>query len=319
MNKPLITVFGATGQQGGGVARALLATQRWRVRAVTRRPHSAPALALAGLGAQICQADLDIPASLSAAFDGATGAFCVTNFWEHGDSKRETRQAAQLAEAAARSGIDRLIWSTLEDSRKFAPADAAGVLNAADLVPHMDAKAEADAYFVDTGLPVTLLMTSFYWENLINFGMGPRRAADGVLDFALPLGQALLPGIAAADIGACAAALFEQPPATRRIGIAGEHLSGAQMAAALSKALGEPVRWQDVPIADFARLPFPGAADLAAMFALKQRANQAVCAARPVAATRAIHPELLDFGAWLELNAQRLLPTGAAAQAVQIA
>jgi uncharacterized protein YbjT (DUF2867 family) len=303
MRQPLITVFGATGRQGGGVVRALLTQRgRWRVRAVTRRPGSDAALALARLGAELHAADLDDAASLLPALSGAAGAFCVTNFWEHGDAERELRQARHLADAAAASSLRQLIWSTLEDTRRCLPISGCQLplLQRRFNVPHMDAKGEANALFLARELPVTLLLTSFYWENLIDHGMGPRRAADGHLELVLPLGDALLPGMAAADIGACAAALFAGPPAQRRVGIAGEQLSGAAMALALSERLGEPVRFVDIASADYARLPFPGAAELSRMFAFKQQANAAYCAARPVAATQVLHPGLLDFRAWLQ-------------------
>lgn len=308
MSAPLITVFGATGRQGGAVARALLAGGRWRVRAVTRQPQGPAARALAALGAEPFGADLDEPGSLVPALQDAAAAFCVTDYWAHGDGRREIRQAAALARAAEHCATPHLVWSTLEDTRQTYPADGRhfpvcqGVFN----VPHMDAKGEANAFFLDRELPVTLLLTSFYWENFIDFGMGPRRAADGVLELALPLGQALLPGIAVADIGSCVAALIGQPPCQRRVGIASDHLDGPQLAAALAAQLGEPVRWRDVPLDEFARLPFPGAGELASMFAFKQLANAACCAARPVAATRALNPGLTDLRTWLRRHATAL-------------
>lgn len=309
MSFPLITVFGATGQQGGGVARALLMQRRWRVRAVTRQPQSEAARVLAALGAELCCADLDQPDTLSSALRGATGAFCVTNFWEHGDGERELRQARHLADAAANSGTRQVIWSTLEDTRSCRRDDGSALplLQGRFSVPHMDAKAEANAFFLDRELPVTLLLTSFYWENLITHGMGPQRSADGRLELALPLGGARLPGIAAADIGACAAALFNQSAAQRRVGVAGDHLTGPEMAAAFTDLLGEPVRFVDIATAAYARLPFPGATELAAMFAFKQLNNAALCAARPVAATRALQPGLLSFRAWLHQQAPHFL------------
>jgi len=246
---------------------------------------------------------------LPSAMRGAAGAFCVTNFWEHGDGERELRQARHLAEAAANCDTQHLIWSTLEDTRQCTSADGSHLprLQGRFCVPHMDAKAEANAFFLDRELPVTLLLTSFYWENLITHGMGPQRSADGSLELALPLGQARLPGIAAADIGACAAALFNQPAAQRRVGVAGEHLTGPEMAAAFTDLLGEPVRFVDIPTAAYARLPFPGAVEVAAMFAFKQLNNAALCASRPVEATRALQPGLLSFRAWLHQQAPRFL------------
>ncbi|MFN0183681.1 MAG: NmrA family NAD(P)-binding protein [Aquabacterium sp.] len=295
MKRPLIVVFGATGRQGGAVARALLAQGRWQVRAVTRHTGSEAARALADAGAALCPADLDAPATLAAALQGAHAVFGVTNYWEHGDAQRELRQATGLAAAiAATCPTAHRIWSTLEDSRPVLRPPT-GQRYA---VPHLDAKAEANAAFLAGDAPVTLLLTSFFWENLIDFGMGPRRAGDGVLELALPLGAAPLPGLAVADIGPVVAALLEQPPAQCRFGIAGEHPGGARMAAVLAEVLGEPVRYVDVPLPIYAGLPFPGAAELAAMFEYKQRASAAYVAARPVEASRALHPGLRDFRHW---------------------
>lgn len=308
MTQPLITVFGATGAQGGHTARALLAQRRWRVRAITRQPQSQAAQALAALGAEIVRADLDDAPSVQQAMHGAFGAFCVTDFWSHHDPQRELEQARHLADAAARAGVAHVIWSTLEDTRQLVAPDGRvmPVLQGRYNVPHMDAKGEANALFIERGLAVTLLLTSFYWDNLIDRGMGPQRRADGALEWVLPMGDALLPGIAACDIGHCAAAQFAQEPAQRRVGIAGEHLSGAQMAALMSQAMGEPVHYRAMPPTEFARLPFPGAADLANMFACKQFANAALREARPVEATRLLHPGLLDFRAWLAINGRRI-------------
>lgn len=309
---PLITVFGATGAQGGGLARALLqvADRPFRVRAVTRRPGSAAAQALAAQGAELCAADLDESSSLERAMQGAYGAFCVTNSWEHRSPERELRQAEHLAEAARRCGVRHVIWSTLEDTRRFVEPDGRlmPVLRGGCNVPHHDAKGQADQAFIGRGLPLTRLLTSFHWDNLIHFGMQPRRGVDGRLGFVLPMGEAPLPAIAAADIGACAAALFRQGVAAigRRVGIAGEHLTGAQMAGALARALGEPVRHVAMAPADYARLGFEGADELANMFRFKQVFNDEYCALRDVAATRALHPALMRFEDFLARHAAQL-------------
>lgn len=312
MSKPLITIFGATGAQGGGLARALLegGQRDFRVRAVTRQPGSAAARALSEAGAEIVAADLDDPPSVERAMQGAHGAFCVTNFWAHFSAERELAQADTLAEAARRAGVRHVIWSTLEDTRRFIEPDGLTLplLQGSFNVPHFDAKGEADEFFIGRGLPLTRLLTSFYWDNLIHFGLQPQRGADGQLDFVLPMGDAALPGIAAADIGACAAALFRQGEAAigRKIGIAGEHLSGAQMAAALSRALDEPVRHVALSREAYAALGFPGADEMASMFHFKQDFETEYRAARSVAATRALHPGLMDFATWLRANAARM-------------
>jgi uncharacterized protein YbjT (DUF2867 family) len=310
--KPLIAVFGATGAQGGGLAHALLrdAERPFRVRAVTRRPGSDAARALAEQGAEIFAADLDDPASVERAMRGAHGAFCVTSFREHLSPERELQQALHLAEAAQRSGVRHVVWSTLEDTRRFVEPDGRTmpVLGGHYNVPHFDAKGQADLLFIERGLPLTRLLSSFYWDNLIHFGMQPVRGADGGLDFVLPMGRAALPGIAAADIGACAAAIFRQGASTlgRRIGIAGEHLDGAQMARSLGRALGEPVRHVAMDPADYARLGFPGADDLANMFRFKQLFETEFRAARDVEATRALHPALMRFDDFLARHAHEL-------------
>ena len=304
MPAPLITIFGATGAQGGGLARNILARNKadYRVRAVTRKPDGDAARELAQFGAEIAVADLDDPQSVQSAMRGAHGVYCVTNFWEHFSPEKELKQAETLAEAAAREQVAHVVWSTLEDTRRFLPADGKRmpVLMGTYNVPHFDAKGEANRFFTERGLPVTLLNTSFYWDNLIR-GMGPQRGPDGKLVFVLPMGDKPLPGIAVADIGACAAGIFRQGASTigRSIGIAGEHIDGAAMAAALGRAVGEPVTHVPMPPQDYAKLGFPGAEDLANMFQFKAEFNEAFCAARPVAESRALHPGLLNFEGWL--------------------
>jgi uncharacterized protein YbjT (DUF2867 family) len=312
MSRPLITIFGATGAQGGGLARALLGAgpRDFRVRAVTRQPGSEAARALSERGAEIVTADLDDAASVERAMQGAHGAFCVTNYWAHFSAERELAQADALARAAQRAGVRHVIWSTLEDTRRFIEPDGSTLplLQQHYNVPHFDAKGEADEFFIGRSLPLTRLLTSFYWDNLIHFGMQPQRGADGRLAFVLPMGEAALPGIAAADIGACAAALFRQGEAAvgRKIGIAGEHLTGAQMAAALARALGEPVHHLALSRDAYAALGFPGADDLANMFRFKQDFEAEFRARRDVTETRALHPGLMDFDAWLRANASRI-------------
>ncbi|MBV8034351.1 NmrA/HSCARG family protein [Roseateles sp.] len=303
--RPVIAVFGATGAQGGGLARALLRDpwRRFAVRALTRQPGARAARALAQAGAEVVQADLDRPGTLAAALDGAHGVFGVTDFWEHFSPERELQQAAQLASAAARAGVRHLVWSTQEDTRAGASAWA---------VPQMDAKGQADAFF--RALPTTYLLPSFYWDNFIHLGLHPQREPDGRLLWPLPLGGARLCGIAAEDIGNCVAALFVQGEAVigERIGLAGEQLTGAQMAEVLSRVLGEPVRHQAIAPAAFGRQPFPGASEMARMFAYQQAEAASYCAARAPEIARALHPGLLGFAQWAQSRADVLRHLAAA-------
>ena len=308
---PLITVFGATGAQGGGLARAILddPRRRFRVRAVTRKPDSAAARALAARGAEVVAGDLDDAASVQRALDGAYGAYCVTSYWEHLSPDKEIAQATTMARAAAQRVVQHAIWSTLEDTRDYVPLGSRmPVLRGRFNVPHFDGKGEANRAFIDHRVPTTLLYTSFYWDNLIHFGMQPQRAADGTLTFVLPMGEAKLPGIAAADIGKCAFGIFARGDELigKSVGIAGEHLCGAEIAARLAGAFGEPVRHAALTREQYAALGFPGADDLANMFQFKRDFEHDFRASRSVACSRELNPQLQSFGEWLAANAARI-------------
>ena len=310
--RKIIAVVGATGAQGGGLARAILAdaSGAFTVRALTRDVHSAKAQELAQHGAEVVAANLDDAASLLPAFAGVYGAFCVTNFWEHFSPERELAQANALAQAAKRGGVQHTIWSTLEDTRRFVPLDddRMPTLMGKYKVPHFDAKGEADHLFADAGVPTTFLLTSFYWENLIHYGMGPKRGSDGVLALTLPLGDRKLPGIAAEDIGRCAFGLFRKgrEHVGQRVGIAGGHPTGAQMATALGRALGQEVRYNAVPPAVYRTFGFPGAEDLGNMFQFKHDFEERYCGTRSLDVSRALNPALQTFDAWLAQNVSRI-------------
>ena len=310
--KKIIVVTGATGAQGGGLVRALLddAEGPFAPRAITRDPESDKARALADAGAEVVRADLDDRESLSAALEGAHGAFCVTNFWEHFSAEREMAQARTLAEAAKTTGVAHVIWSTLEDTRRFMDLDddRMPTLQGKYKVPHFDSKGEADAFFSELGVPTTYLLTCGYWENFIFFGWEPQRLPDGDLALILPLGERTLSGIAVGDIGKCALGIFRE--GTRhvgeRIGIAGEHLTGKQLAAALSKDLGEKVKYAPLSFDAYRALGFPGADDVGNMFQFYHDFAKEFVAIRDVAATRRLNPELQTFSEWLEANGDRI-------------
>lgn len=311
-NKTLIAVVGATGAQGGGLARAILADPdgRFAVRALTRDPNSHKARALAAAGAEVVAANLDDEASLERAFAGAYGAFCVTFFWEHLSPERELAQATAMAKAAKAAGVQHAIWSTLEDSRRFIPLDddRMPTLQGKYKVPHFDAKGEADEVFRQSGVPTTYLLTSFYWENFIYFGMAPKPGPDGVLTLTMPIGDAKFPSIAAEDIGRSALGIFKggSKYAGRHVGIAGEHLTGEEMAAAFSKALGLPVKFYPIEPSLFRNFGFPGADDLGNMFQFNRDFVDAFTGARDLALARELNPAMQRFDAWLAANAARI-------------
>src|SRR5215471_7211898 len=200
-NRKVIAVVGATGAQGAGLVRAILndPNRTFAARVLTRDVNSAMAKGFARLGADVVSADIDNPESLKRAFEGAYGAFCVTFFWAHFSPEKEYAEATSMAQAAKEAGLMHVIWSTLEDTRKWIPLsdNRMPTLMGNYKVPHLDAKGEADHIFTDLGVPVTFLLTSFYWDNFIYFGLGPRKGPDGKLAITMPMGDKKLSGIAA--------------------------------------------------------------------------------------------------------------------------
>jgi uncharacterized protein YbjT (DUF2867 family) len=304
-DKKIIAVTGATGAQGGGLVRAILNDPQgaFAVRALTRDPASDKASELAKAGAEVVAADVDDPASLERAFQGAHGAFCVTFFWNHFSADKEVEEVRHMAAAAKKTGLRHVVWSTLEDTRKWVPLNDTRMptLHGKYKVPHFDGKGEADQVFRDAGVPTTFLLTSFYWDNFIYFGSGPQRGPDGTLALTFPMGDRKLPAIAAEDIGKCALGLFRRGAEFigKTVGIAGEHLTGAELASKMGSALGQDIRYNDVSPDVYRSFGFPGADDLGNMFQFKRDFNDYFCGARSVEFSRSLNPELLTFDAWL--------------------
>ncbi|MFV8225033.1 NmrA/HSCARG family protein [Christiangramia aquimixticola] len=304
--KKIIAVVGGTGAQGGGLVRAILNDPEggFKARVLTRKADSDKAKELKDLGAEIVEADIDNKESIITAFKGAYGAYCVTNFWEHFSPDRELKQAKNMAEAGKEAGIQHVIWSTLEDTRKWIPLDddRMPTLMEKYKVPHFDAKGEADDYFSDSKIPYTLLFTSFYWDNFIHFGMGPQKGEDGELTITLPMDNKPLPGIAAEDIGKCAYAIFKAGDTFKNkiVAIAGEHLTGKEMADTFSEVYGKKIKYNAVPPEVYRSFDFPGADDLGNMFQFKVMFEEYFCTIRDVNATRKLNPELLTFRQWLD-------------------
>lgn len=302
----VIAVVGATGAQGGGLVRAIVADpeHEFTARGITRDPDSEKAGALRELGVELVQADLDDRASLERAFAGAHGAFCVTNFWEHFSADKEIEQAGNQAAAAKAAGVEHVIWSSLEDTRRFVTDDRMPTLQEKYKVPHFDAKEVAESAFRDAGVPTTVLRTAFYWENFLYFGLGPKRGSDGVLAVTYPLGTSRMPSMAAADIGKIALGIFKRGDEYigKVVSVAGEHLSGADLAEKLSRALGEEVRYVDVDPDAYRSFGFPAADELGNMFQFKRDFEDAYVGARDLEVARSLDPELQDFDTWLAEN-----------------
>lgn len=312
-DKKIIAVAGATGAQGGGLARAILADKSgdFAVRALTRDVGSDKAKELAAMGAEVVQADLDDAESVRKAFAGAYGAFCVTFYWAHMSPEKESAQIRTLAESAKAAGVRHVIWSTLEDTRVWVPLNDNRMPTLMDKykVPHFDAKGQGDAVFHELGVPTTFMQASFYWENFVYFGLGPKKYGEGPLVLTIPIADKKMAGIASEDIGKCAYGIFKRGVSVvgHRIGLAGEQLTGDEMAAKFSRALGQPVEFKPVTPEAFRGFGFPGADDLGNMFQFYTEFADVVNASRNVEESRALNPDLQSFDAWLDQNA-KLIP-----------
>ena len=310
--KKIITVFGATGAQGGGLVRAILADKNsdFAVRAVTRDPSTEKAQQLAEMGATVIKADVDNKESIQKALDGAYGAFFVTFFWDHFSPDKEYTQAGYFAEAARDAGVKHAIWSTLEDTRNWVALDddRMPTLQGRYKVPHFDAKGAADKLFLDAGVPTTFLIASFYWENMIYFGMGPQKSPDGNYTITFPMGDKKLAGIGAEDIGKSAYGIFKKGTELvgQTIGIAGDHTTCHDMADSLSRALNVQVSYNEVTPEQYRGFGFPGADDLGNMFQFYRDFESDGLGVRDLKRSRELNPEIKDFDAWLSDNASKL-------------
>lgn len=311
-DKKIIAVTGATGAQGGGLVNAILkdSSGEFIPRAITRNANSEKAKALSSKGVEVVEADLDDVESLKKAFKGTYGAFCVTNYWEHYSPEKENQQVKNMAEAAKADGVSHVIWSTLEDTRNWIPLsdDRMPTLMEKYKVPHFDGKGESDKYFREAGVPTTFMLASFYWENFIYFGMGPKKGPDGKFAITFPMDDKKLAGISAEDIGKCVYGIFKAGDKYKgkTLGIAGDHLSGSEMAEKFSKALGKEVHYNSVPPEVYRGFGFPGAEDLGNMFQFHRDFQKDHLEVRDIDRTKSINPEVKNFDQWLKVNKEKI-------------
>jgi uncharacterized protein YbjT (DUF2867 family) len=239
MNKEqdVILVTGATGQQGGATARELLAAG-FRVAALTRNPHSEKAAALAELGAEIVQGDLEDEASLRQALDGKWGVFAVQTFWEVG-IEGEARQGKFLAQLAKEAGVQHFVYSSV------------GSAHQATGIPHFESKFKVEEAIRELNFKsFVILRPVFFMENL-RLPDTTEAVANGSLPLAMPSDRALQV-IALADIGRYGRLAFENHESWngQAIDIASDELTPAAMAKVLSDVSGREVGHYQVPLAD---------------------------------------------------------------------
>lgn len=233
--KKTVLVTGATGQQGGAVARALL-DRGHTVRALTRNPDAAAARRLAAAGADIIAGDFSDPASVERAATGADAMFIVTSFWGNGPEV-ETEQGIVAVRAAKAAGVGHLVFSSVADANK-----ATGI-------PHFDSKYRVEQAITALGIPHTIIAPVAFMENAVA-PWGIEALRNGVYAFGLPATRTNQL-IAVADIGAFVAAVIERGASVfgKRFDIAGEQLTGTEQAAILARGTGRPVHYQEIPLA----------------------------------------------------------------------
>jgi uncharacterized protein YbjT (DUF2867 family) len=234
----------------------------------------------------------------------------VTFFWAHFSPDKEKAEARAMADAARRAEVKHAIWSTLEDTRKWVPLgdNRMPTLLGKYKVPHFDAKAEANAFFTEAGVPTTFYYVSFYWENFVFFGAGPKPGPDGQLALTFPMGDRKLPGIAAEDIGRCAYGVFKRGGDLigKHVGVAGEQLTVAEMAEQMGRAIGRPVKYNPVSPDVYRGFGFPGADEVGNMHQFYHDFNDDVCRIRDVGFSRSMNPALQTFDQWLKENARKI-------------
>jgi uncharacterized protein YbjT (DUF2867 family) len=293
-HRPYVLVTGATGAQGGSVARHLLRGGAFAVRALTRKPDSERAAALRSAGAEVVQGDLEDILALRAAMDGCHAVFGVTNYWEHFDG--EFRQGRNLVDAVAASKVEHFVFSTLPYAKKISK----GVLE----VPHLDVKGRLEEYASAKVPSATFVHVAFYYQNFLSY-FPPRRRAQGDYAFGFPQGDTPLAGVSVEDVGGVVAGLLERREEFlgKVVGVVGEDLPPAGYAAVMTQLLGHPIVYSHIPREVFAAFDFAGAADLANMFEF----NRIFIPSRQtdLARSREIYPEIQGFERWLRANTER--------------
>jgi uncharacterized protein YbjT (DUF2867 family) len=228
-SKPIL-VTGATGQQGGAVARALLAKGQ-QVRVMTRHPEKAASLAKAG--AEVVQGDLTNQAILQMALRGVHGVFAMSTWVEEG-MEAEVRQGTMLADAAKQAGIAHYVYTSVGSAHRNTG------------IPHFDSKWKVEQHIRQIGLPATILRPVWFMENFTTFA---KPSAEGVLMLPMKPSRKLAM-VALKDIGEFGAAAFLRPNdfLGQAIDLAGDDLTMPEAAAQLMHAIGRPIRFQEFPM-----------------------------------------------------------------------
>jgi len=293
---PTILITGATGAQGGSVARALLNTKRYTVRCLTRDATSVKAIELQKAGADLVEGDLDDKDSLLAAMKDCYGVFGLTNFWEH--YEKEFQQGKNLIDAVKDSGISHFVYSGLPPYLELSVGQFP--------VPHCDIKAALENYARSLDLPASFVHIAFYYENFFSF-FPPQRREDGYYYFGFPQGDTRLAMASVEDIGPIVAQVFACPEIYlhRTVGVVGEDRTCKEYAAIMSRVLGVTIRYHHIQRDVFSGFGFPGAEELANMFEVQRL--YILRRSQHLMESYCMNPGMQSLEAWLIKNKQRFL------------
>ena len=276
----LITVFGATGAQGGDVVKALLAGGKFKVRGVTRSVEGKKAKELASQGVEMVEANFDKPESLHKAIAGSYGVFLVTNFWDGLDGARETKQGKGAVDVCLQEGVRHLVYGGLESAEKMYGF----------VVDHFDSKARVEDYIMEKAGSMiwNSVRIAGYFNNFLTFWK-PKKLDDGSYVFDLAMEGKPMYGMDVEDLGECVASVFNEPESYggKIIGVATEFITIGQFCAVLNKVLAPTVFKDSGITADqMAKLEFPGGEEMASMFRLYQKGIK-----RDIALTKKLNPK----------------------------
>ena len=280
----LITVFGVTGNQGGSVAKALAATG-FNVRGVTRNPASEKAQQMAKLGLQVVKGDLDDPSSIDAAVKGSYGVFLVTNYWEYDDEQREITQGKTAADACLRAGVKHLVYSGLPYSKDLLGRS----------VPNRDGKGIVEKYLDEIRIPNTSVRYPLYYEVLLKPGNILKDQGSGTNLWTVAM-QGPLDAISVQDAAPAVVAVFSNPDRFigKKIGLSADKKTPSEYMEILSRVTGKSYQANYLPPEEFAKLPFPAAYAMAAMFEMNDRFPSGC----DLALTKHLSPNAKSFEEW---------------------
>lgn len=289
--KKIILVTGATGAQGGSVAKFLLEEGKFAVRCLTRNPTSGEAMELAAGGAEVVQGSFDDMDSLLYAMQNVYGVFGVTNFWEH--FEKEYQQGKNLVNAVAASNVDYFIYSSLPAAEKIS--------NGKYKLPHFDIKADLQEYAKSLKPDASFVHVAGYYENFSSFCL-PQKSVDGNYYLQLPQGDTKYASVSVEDLGGVIRTMFRFPEAykKRTVGVVGADMHCADYASIMSKVLRKNIIYRKISREDYIAQGFPGAEELGNMYTY----NKSYIPNRQLDLIESygLYPAMQSFESWMIKN-----------------